>query len=118
MTATKPLPIQRPRKAGSIRREIIKIRRAIKTLDASIRDALKDVALNGPVLTVVRTDSHGEGHEKLVPNPWLKVMRESQATIKTLRLRAGLLEVQFADARHAELDPVDNGQEVDEFADL
>lgn len=118
MAVTKLLPIQRARKAGSIRREILAIRRLIKAREKTIRNCLKDVAKNGDVVTVVRTDSNGVGHEKLVSNPWLKLAREAQLDITKWKQRIGVLEVQFADARHAELDPVSNEQEVDEFADL
>jgi uncharacterized coiled-coil DUF342 family protein len=103
-THAKPIPAERIAAARSVRREIMTARKAINTLKKACREATKDIAKRGPVIMAERCDSHGVAHEKEVPNPSLRTLRDSQATIKTLGQRLKLLEAEFKEAQRREAD--------------
>jgi hypothetical protein len=103
-TPAKPIPAEKVQAAKTIRREIMTARRAITTLKKACREATADIAKRGPVILAERCDSHGVAHEKEVPNPSLRTLRDSQATIKTLGQRLKLLEAEFKEAVRREAD--------------
>lgn len=111
----KPISPEKVRAARAIRREIMTARRACKTLKKAARSATADIAKRGPVVMAERADSHGEVHLKEVPNPSLRTLRDSEATIKTLTQRLKLLDAEFREAQRRELDDA-TGIKSEEFA--
>lgn len=84
--------------ASQIERDIRLRRRVIRQYEKAERSALLDVARRGAAVIEQRADSHGETHDKTVPNPSIRIARECRAAIKALKKEIAALEVRLAEA--------------------
>ena len=98
-----PAPEMQPQASSSddkaiaaIGRDVRLRQRVIRQYEKAERAALRDIARRGAAVIEPRADSHGATHERLVPNPQIRVARECRAAIKALQKEIAGLEARLA----------------------
>jgi hypothetical protein len=84
---------------AAILRDIRLRQRVISAHERQERKALRDTLKRGAAVIEERGDSHGKVHEKLVPNPSIRIAREARRAINQLKKDIDRLEAELAEAQ-------------------